>query len=248
MLADQGTSLRPETTLFMLVSVDGKITSGDSDSLDPDQDWNRICGVKEGLSQYYDIEKTTDLFNLNTGRVMEKIGVNSRAQTPNKTDVTFFLIDSKPHLSEVGIRYFASLSKNLFIVTSNQRHPAFELESSLGNMKIIYFKRNIELGDLFTQMKQEHGINHLTIQSGSTLNADLMRQKLIDHLSIVIAPLLVGGAATPSLIGGASIHNQRELDKIKALKLVECKVLKDSYIHLKYDIIQDTEITNDSMK
>ncbi|MFC1850600.1 hypothetical protein ACFL27_10445 [candidate division CSSED10-310 bacterium] len=53
---------RSETTLFLLVSADGKITSGQSDTLDPDWDWKRIHGAKEGLQQYYQIEQTTDLF------------------------------------------------------------------------------------------------------------------------------------------------------------------------------------------
>ena len=69
-------SNRPVTTLFMLESLDGKISSGNRDCLDADKDWCLIDGVKEGLSQYYEIEQTTDLYSLNTGRVMAKIGVN----------------------------------------------------------------------------------------------------------------------------------------------------------------------------
>ncbi|MGD0920073.1 MAG: hypothetical protein ABSB22_26855 [Thermodesulfobacteriota bacterium] len=61
---------RPFTTLFLLVSVDGKITSGDTDELDPDRDWKRIAGVREGLNQYFELEQQTDQFSLNSGRVM----------------------------------------------------------------------------------------------------------------------------------------------------------------------------------
>jgi len=46
---------RPETTLFLLSSVDGKISTGDTDAMDTDTDYLRIKGVKEGLHQYYDI-------------------------------------------------------------------------------------------------------------------------------------------------------------------------------------------------
>ena len=53
---------RPITTLFMLTSVDGKISPGASDSLDVDKDFPNIEGLKEGLQQYYDIEQTTDLW------------------------------------------------------------------------------------------------------------------------------------------------------------------------------------------
>ena len=57
---------RPITTLFMLMSVDGKISTGANDSLDVDQDYPEIEGLKEGLHQYYEIEQTTDLWSLNT--------------------------------------------------------------------------------------------------------------------------------------------------------------------------------------
>jgi hypothetical protein len=49
---------RPITTLFMLSSVDGKISTVASDELDVDSDFPMIDGVRQGLHQYYEIEKT----------------------------------------------------------------------------------------------------------------------------------------------------------------------------------------------
>ena len=96
-------SKRPITTLFLLESLDGKISSGNTDELDADKDWCKIDGVKEGLHQYYEIESTTDYFSLNTGRVMAKIGVNDRKEYHNKVEVKFVIVDNKPHLNENGI-------------------------------------------------------------------------------------------------------------------------------------------------
>lgn len=92
---------RPITTLFMLMSVDGKISTGASDLLDEDRDFPIIEGLKEGLHQYYKIEQTTDLWSLNTGRVQAKLGVNEKAM-PVKTPVSFVLIDNS-HLDEHGV-------------------------------------------------------------------------------------------------------------------------------------------------
>ena len=47
---------RPVTTLFMLMSVDGKISTGSTDEMDVDKDFPKIDGVKEGLHQYYEID------------------------------------------------------------------------------------------------------------------------------------------------------------------------------------------------
>ena len=97
---------RPITTLFMLVSVDGKISTGATDVLDVDQDYACMDGVKEGLHQYYEIEQTTDLWSFNTGRVQEKMGVNSKPYPP-KSPVSFVLLDNS-HLTEHGVRYFCA--------------------------------------------------------------------------------------------------------------------------------------------
>ena len=40
---------RPITTLFMLESLDGKISTGNSDNLDVDKDFPKIDGVKRRI-------------------------------------------------------------------------------------------------------------------------------------------------------------------------------------------------------
>lgn len=233
---------RPETTLFMIESLDGKISTGDVDELDVDKDFKRIVGVKEGLKQYYDLEKQTDLFSLNTGRVMQKIGVNERTSTPKKMECSFIIIDNKPHLNEKGVAYLAQWVKTLYLVTTNKNHPAFQLKDSYPNIEILLYQDEVDLGSLLGRLKTEYGVDRITIQSGGTLNAEWVRQGLIDQVSIVIAPVLVGGKNTSTLVDGESLHTQSDLLKVKALNLVKCDVLENSYIHMVYDVINDTKI------
>ena len=113
---------RPITTLFMLMSVDGKISTGSTDELDVDRDFPKLPGVREGLHQYYEIEQTTDLWSFNTGRVQAKMGVNEK-ELPDKTPVSFVLLDDH-HLTEHGVRYFCALSRQAVVITPNASHPA----------------------------------------------------------------------------------------------------------------------------
>jgi 2,5-diamino-6-(ribosylamino)-4(3H)-pyrimidinone 5'-phosphate reductase len=83
----------------------------------------------------------------------------------------------------------------------------------------------------------------MTIQTGGTLNSILLREKLIDKLSIVVAPALIGGKDTSSLIDGNSLKEDDELEYIKALKLVDVIKLNDSYLQLKYDVINNTKLS-----
>lgn len=234
---------RVETTLFLLMSVDGKITSGGNDTLDSDKDWKRIRGVKEGLHQYYELEESIAINSLNTGRVMAKVGVNTRTDIPHKDEpLTFVIIDRKPHLNEQGVRYLSQRVGRLYIVTTNPAHPAFSLQTTYPNLTLIHYPQEVDLLDLLRRLKQQYGYVQLTIESGGTLNTALVRQGLIDHVVLVVAPLLVGGHETSSLMDGPSLQTEQDLLNLRALKLVRCQVLADSYLRLDYDVINDTVV------
>ena len=223
---------RPITTLFMLMSVDGKISTGATDDLDVDKDFPKIKGVNEGLHQYYEIEQTTDLWSFNSGRVQEKMGVNKK-KIPRKTPVSFVVIDNK-HLNEHGIRYFCALSKEFVLITTNTRHPAFNVEDE--NLHIIY-QNELSLKDALIKLKSEYGCERITIQTGGTLNNLFLREKLFDYVDIIIAPVLIGGKDTSTLIDGKSLTEECELSKLGVVKLQECVVLENSYLRLRYEVI-----------
>lgn len=223
---------RPVTTLFMLMSVDGKISTGADDALDVDRDFPKLPGVREGLHQYYEIEQTTDLWSLNSGRVQEKMGVNTKPM-PGKTPVSFVIVDNR-HLKEHGVRYFCARSKEFVLVTSNAEHPAFQMREE--NLHILY-QKSLALPDALAHLRSEYGCRRLTIQSGGTLNGLFLREKLIDYVDIVVAPVLIGGKDTATLIDGRSLLTEGELSQLGVLKLQQCAVLEDSYLRLRYQVI-----------
>ena len=228
---------RPITTLFMLESLDGKINSGNSDALDVDRDWKNIAGLREGLQQYYDIESTTDIFSLNTGRVMAKIGVNERTEEPEKMDVvTFVIIDNAPHLNERGVDYLCRWTGRLVLVTTNPEHPAIAMRGRYDNLEILQYDE-LDLAQVLRDVREKFGAERLTIQSGGNMNGRFLREDLIDFVNIVVAPVLVGGRDTATLIDGDAISTPDELDKIRPMKLIECKALNDSYVQLRYEVI-----------
>lgn len=223
---------RPVTTLFMLMSLDGKISTGCTDALDMDADLPRIDGVKEGLDQYYAIEQTTDLWSLCSGRVQAKLGVNEKP-LPDKGPVSFVLIDNR-NLTEQGVRYFCAKSQTFVLVTTNPRHPAFDVEAD--NLHVL-LQPQLDLGAMLVYLRTEQGCERLTIQSGGTLNGLFLRDKLIDHADIVVAPLLVGGSQVPTLVDGPSLSAPAQLGQLGVLELEGCQVLKGSYLRLRYRVI-----------
>ena len=223
---------RPVTTLFMLMSVDGKISTGSTDELDFDRDLPRLPGVREGLHQYYEIEQMTDLWSFNTGRVQAKMGVNEK-EMPEKTPESFALLDNH-HLSKHGVRYFAARSRQAVIITSNPSHPAFHVPAE--NLHIIY-QEEPSLKDALRRLKSECGCDRLTVQSGGSVNSLFLREKLLDYVDIVMAPVLIGGRDTPTMIDGPSLKSVSQLQDAGILRLEKCSVLEDSYIRLQYRVV-----------
>ena len=224
---------RPVTTLYMLISVDGKISTGSTDEMDFDRDFPKIKGLKEGLHQYYEIEQTTDLWSFNTGRVQAKLGVNTK-EMPEKTPVSFVLLDNH-HLNAHGVEYFCARSKQFVLITTNRNHPAFDVKEE--NLHIIC-QEKLSLSDALTVLKEQFGCERLTIQSGGTVNALFLREKLFDFVDIVVAPVLIGGKDTATLIDGDSLQTQNELAQLGVLRLIEAETLQNSYVRLRYQVMR----------
>lgn len=224
---------KPITTLFLLTSVDGKISTGACDELDFDRDLPLIAGVGEGLHQYYEIEQTTDLWSLNSGRVMAKIGANVR-EMPEKSPVSFVIIDNT-HLTERGVRFMCAWAKNFVLVTTNKNHPAFSVKAE--NLHII-LQETLSLSAMLEALYAEFDCDRITVQSGGTLNSLFLREGLLDFVDIVIAPVLVGGKDTSTLIDGKSLTAREELSGLGVLKLQDCIVLEKSYLRLRYEVIK----------
>ena len=148
--------------------------------------------------------------------------------------VSFVLLDNN-HLTLHGIEYFVQYSKNFVLVTSNSEHPAFSMNAD--NLHILYYE-NLDLHEMMKDLYQKFGCNRITIQTGGTLNGMFLREKLFDYVDIIVAPILVGGGDTPTLIDGESIRTSADLYKLGVLQLEKAETLMNSYIRLSYKVIK----------
>ena len=152
---------------------------------------------------------------------------------PEKTPVSFVLLDNT-HMTEHGVQYFCARSKEFVLITTNKTHPAFNIKAD--NLHIIY-QENLSLEDALIELKKNYGCERITIQSGGTVNGMFLREKLFDYVDIVVAPVLIGGKETSTLVDGAALTKENELDKLGVLSLIGCDVLENSYIRLRYKVV-----------
>ncbi len=168
---------------------------------------------------------------------MSKIGVNERTEYHDKVDCRFIIIDNKPHLNEKGIDYICYWVDRLVLVTTNKNHVAYLLQEKYDNLDILFYDL-LDLSILLSDMKEKYSAETITIQSGGTLNGKFLRDNLIDYVNVIMSPLLVGGKDTSTLIDGEAITSFEDLNNVKALQLIECNQLENSYIQLKYKVIK----------
>lgn len=217
--------MKPYTTLFLLSSLDGKISTGLGPNMDFDIDLPHLSGVKEGLSQYYDIEETTDLFSLSSGAIQKKLGRN-RSALGKVVPITNVVIDNH-HLTPIGIRNVIKSYEKVIIVTNRER-PSIPCD-------VIRYD-GYNFWPAFKQLFSKFGCKRLTVQTGGTLNTALLRQSLIDEIRIIMAPIIVGGKDTPTSFDGQSITSKEKLYNIKSLKLISINTLKHNYVEMIYKV------------
>lgn len=224
--------MRPETTLFNLVSVDGKICTGPSSIFDFDDDLPRIPGVSEGLQQYYDIEKETDIWALSSGVTMQKMAT-IHPQIAEQLPVNMVVVDTS-HLGDDGLQWLSKKYRQVIVATLVKHHDADSM--GLANVTVLHY--NARLSDMLRRLREDYGCDSITFGVGGNLADSLFKEELVDHLNIVVAPVIIGGAHTPSLVDGRGVESFTNLSRVPVLRLIEVKPLRENYLQLLYDVVK----------
>jgi 2,5-diamino-6-(ribosylamino)-4(3H)-pyrimidinone 5'-phosphate reductase len=81
---------------------------------------------------------------------------------------------------------------------------------------------------------KEIGVERLMVEGGSTLNFELLRLGLVDEVTVYMAPLIFGGASTPTLAAGSGLTREQAIP----LKLVETEAWEDGGMLIKYQLVR----------
>ena len=244
--------MRLHTTMFLLTSIDGKISTGTDFTKDFDKDIPNMKYASKGLEHYYEAEKTTSIWSINSGAVMKKMydqNITCRSRIfdddveniANKSlDVNFIIFDNS-HLNEDHILWLCKKAwPAKCVIFYSKQHIALDIYNKSHNM----LKRphgweeyeNLEvycyssLEDAFNFLNEHYHCTEVTIQTGCTLNAEFLKRGLVDSLDLVVAPFVVGSNAI-NMVGELKIPTEFKLDSVENLG--------DSYVRIKYDKIAE---------
>lgn len=218
---------RPETTMFLTMSVDGRITSHDSDELDSDKTWKQDPKIQARMQQFFEFAEG-GIHTVTYGEAMAKVGVNTREGAPQELDINMILIDDLGLITNKGIRYLARSVDQLYVLCMTD-NPILHDQSLPKDVHLIT-QEKLNLKQLLITLTDTYQIQELSIQSNARLNARWISLGLIDMLSIVISPLLVGRHGTPNLI-------DQELLSVAPLELIEFQRFGIGFVNLQYRVL-----------
>jgi 2,5-diamino-6-(ribosylamino)-4(3H)-pyrimidinone 5'-phosphate reductase len=95
---------------------------------------------------------------------------------------------------------------------------------------LIAGDQRVDLAAALELLAERYGIDDVRVDAGPTLNGLLVRQGLVDSLSLLLAPRLVGDGSVDAL----RLVRELALEKSPALKLVHVERLRGDHVWLRY--------------
>ncbi len=98
---------------------------------------------------------------------------------------------------------------------------------------IVAGQDRVDLAEALAVLYERFGVRRLRVDSGGILTGVLLRQGLVDEVSILVYPELVGGVTPRSLFVAPDLTDGSGVIK---LRLLEAAPLRDGFVWLRYEI------------
>jgi len=86
------------------------------------------------------------------------------------------------------------------------------------------------------ELKKRYGIKTVRVNSGGILNGVLLRAGLVDEMSLLLHPYLVGGITPKSIYRAPDLSSPNGVIKTK---LIACKKLNNGILWLRYKVVKE---------
>lgn len=100
---------------------------------------------------------------------------------------------------------------------------------------IIAGSDQVDLPVALDELNIRFGVRSVRVDSGGILNGALLRAGLVDEVSVLIDPCVVGGLSPRTWFVAPDLASQEEITR---LRLIHCEQLKENIIWLKYEVFR----------
>lgn len=130
-------------------------------------------------------------------------------------------------------RFLTSGSARKMLFTTQQTEPEqIRFLRACGAEVFVMGEQRVDVAAVLSHLHTE-GVQRLLVEGGGTLNAELLKQGLVDELFVYIAPLIFGGSAAPTFADGPGFD---QADGIQ-LKLLSVEMQEDGGILASYTVL-----------
>ena len=101
--------------------------------------------------------------------------------------------------------------------------------------RIVAGAERVDLKAALSEVSQRYGVERVRADSGGTLNGVLLRLGLVDEVSLLVAPVLMGDDASRSFVRAPALATA---DGYASLKLTHMERLTGDNLWLRYDVVR----------
>lgn len=198
---------RPYVAINMVSTIDGKILTGERDEHVMD------LGSKLDHATMRQIEKRAEAVMIGSGSLKATPGLWYEARLKR------FVVSSRG-VPTVG-RFFTDAPEQAWqVVPRGVRVDGQSLQAG---------ESRVDLAEALRAMRQDLGIRTLLVEGGSTLNAQLLSEGLVDELFLTLAPKIKLGAEVPTYADGEPLPREA----VQRYRLASTRVRADE-VFLRY--------------
>jgi riboflavin biosynthesis pyrimidine reductase len=220
---------KPEVILNVFSSIDGKITTATNRNV---MEWT-AAGVdgeaNDVTHQLYDELDCDGLVSGSESLIVwgkDWVELEKPIYEPRKSKA-YIVFDGKGHIDwfqTEGLLVVTREDVSGDYIVQLERKGITYLQAGCGD----YIDLPLALHKLY-----ESGFRRLGLSGGGGINGAFLRQGLIDEVSLVIAPLAIGGTATPSLFESPDLT---DLGGATQLELITMKPVGEGSVWLHYKV------------
>lgn len=107
---------------------------------------------------------------------------------------------------------------------------------------IITGDDHVDLRKALEELNARYGVKLVRVDSGGVLNGILLRAGLVDEVSVLIHPSLVGGISSRSIYRVPDLSSS---DDVVNLKLIHIEQLKNDLVWLRYEVARRKEMSEE---
>jgi 2,5-diamino-6-(ribosylamino)-4(3H)-pyrimidinone 5'-phosphate reductase len=103
----------------------------------------------------------------------------------------------------------------------------------VGVAYVIAGEQNVDLREALEQLHLQFGTRIVRVDSGGVLNGVLLREGLVDEVSVIISPSLVGGVTPKTMYVAPDLEAE---EGVIRLALSHVETIRDRYVWLRYKV------------